>query len=670
MTDAAVKVRSVNLSLREQVIGPPVTILDSASLTVPRGAIYGLLGPSGCGKTSLLRCVMGCLKVNSGDIKVFGASPGTRDSGIPGPLVGFMPQEIALHTDLSIDEMLKYFGRLYMMSWSCLDKRIDHLLSVLDLPEKTRLIANLSGGQRRRVSFATALLHSPRLLILDEPTVGVDPILSDKIWKYLVSLATNEGITTIITTHYIEETRQANVIGFMRKGSVLAEGTPNDLMIKYSSNSLEQVFWKLCKITHREPVKPVTWTSSVPLDRVKKSNDIIIASGSPWLIQLQALITKYLIQTSRQPESVVGQFLLPILCLVMFCVCIGGTPAQLPIGVINDDNDSQLSRILLKSLNSYILKQMPYNSFDRAVEDVKRGHIWGVLHIPANFSDSFLTRVFFDEDVSNETIKQSNVRLYADLTNKILGVTMDTVLVQTFEDFTSQALIELGYSPSLGRFPLELGETVYGSFSKSDFFGVRDFAAPGFLIVITYSVAYALTCLSLILERMDAMFERNYASGVTTSQILLSILLVRFIFVAIGTTLLLVMAVQLFDVPCRGSFWAVLLMLLLQSLAGMGMGLCVSSVAKDFFICAAISNGLLLFTFIISGVLWSLQTLPYYVRWFSFVQPTTVPAEAMRSMLTRGLNITHPSVWPGFLITTVWASIFLFTATRIFKYQK
>ena len=612
---------------------------------------------------------MGCLKPNSGDIKVFGSPPGTPGSGIPGPLVGFMPQEIALHNDLSIDEMLKYFGRLYLMTWSCLDKRIDELLNVLDLPEKTRLIANLSGGQRRRVSFATALLHSPRLLILDEPTVGVDPILSSKIWKYLVSLTTNEGTTVIITTHYIEETRQANVIGFMRKGSVLAEGTPRDLMAKHSSTSLEQVFWKLCQLDHKEPPKAVTWTPASPV-KIKRRPSDTIASGIPWFIQIQALITKYLIQTSRQPESVVGQFLLPVLCLVMFCVCIGGTPAQLPIGVINSDSNSQLSLILLKSLNPYILKQIEYTSLEDAIADVKKGHIWGALHIPNNFSETFTSRIFFDEDVNNQTIDSSNVRLYADLTNKILGVTLDTVLVQTFEEFASSALIELGYSPNLGRFPLELGETVYGSFSKSDFFGVRDFAAPGFLIVITYSVAYALTCLSLILERIDAMFERNYASGISTSQILLSILLVRFIFVAIGTTLLLVLAVRLFDVPCRGSFWAVLALLLMQSLAGMGMGLCVSSLAKDFFICAAISNGLLLFTFIISGVLWSLQTLPYYVRWFSFVQPTTIPAEAMRSMLTRGLHITHPSVWPGFVITTVWASIFLFTATRIFKYQK
>ena len=97
---------------------------------------------------------------------------------------------------------------------------------------------------------------------------------------------------------------------------------------------------------------------------------------------------------------------------------------------------------------------------------------------------------------------------------------------------------------------------------------------------------------------------------------------------------------------------------------------CVSALVPDFFICAAASNGLLIFIFIISGVLWSLETLPYYIRWFSFVQPTTLPAESMRSMLTRGLGLAHASVWPGFLVSVIWILLLLLLAARIFKYQK
>lgn len=96
----------------------------------------------------------------------------------------------------------------------------------------------------------------------------------------------------------------------------------------------------------------------------------------------------------------------------------------------------------------------------------------------------------------------------------------------------------------------------------------------------------------------------------------------------------------------------------------------MSAVVPDFFICAAASNGLLIFIFIISGVLWSLETLPYYIRWFSYVQPTTLPAESMRCMLTRGLPANHPTVWPGFLVSVIWIILLLLIAGRIFKYQK
>lgn len=292
-----------------------------------------------------------------------------------------------------------------------------------------------------------------------------------------------------------------------------------------------------------------------------------------------------------------------------------------------------------------------------------------MLHIKKNFSEAITERVFFAE-LDNKTIDQSSVRLHADLTNKVLGLTLDVVLTHTFEDFISEAMVEMGYNPNLGNLPIKLEEAVYGSFSKADFFGVRDFAAPGFLIVITYSVAYALTALTLLIERLDQMFERNYASGITTTQIILSILSTRFIFTSLGTTILLVLGIYLFDVPCRGPFLGVLVMLLLQSLAGMTMGMVVSAVVPDFFICAAVSNGVLIFIFIISGVLWSLETLPYYVRWFSYIQPTTVPAESLRSLLTRGLGVTHRSVYPGFIITSIWIAIFFVIGVKIFKYQK
>ena len=141
---------------------------------------YGLLGASGCGKTTLLSCIVGRRSIDSGEVYVFGGEPGTKESGIPGPRVGYMPQELALYDEFNIRETLEYFGRLYRLSSAYVQSQIEFLFKLLDFPPGHRYVKTLSGGQQRRVSFAVALFHDPELLILDEPTVGLDPLLSQE----------------------------------------------------------------------------------------------------------------------------------------------------------------------------------------------------------------------------------------------------------------------------------------------------------------------------------------------------------------------------------------------------------------------------------------------------------------------------------------------------------
>jgi ABC-type multidrug transport system ATPase subunit len=160
--------------------------------------------------------------------------------------VGYAPQEIALYPDLSIAETLRFHGRLHSMEPERILKRQDWLIDFLDLPAPTRTVGKLSGGEKRRVSLAVALLHEPAILLLDEPTVGVDPELRARIWKHMKEIAEG-GTSIVITTHYIDEAKQANRVGLMRHGKLLAEDTPEAVMNSQSAESLEEAFLVLCK---------------------------------------------------------------------------------------------------------------------------------------------------------------------------------------------------------------------------------------------------------------------------------------------------------------------------------------------------------------------------------------------------------------------------------------
>uniref|UniRef100_T1IN23 ABC transporter domain-containing protein n=1 Tax=Strigamia maritima TaxID=126957 RepID=T1IN23_STRMM len=189
-----------------------VEILNGVNLNVNTGTIYAILGPSGSGKTTLLKCIIGNLNVQKGLISIFSHRPCQRKSAIPGSGVGYMPQELALYDDLTIEENLNFYGCLHNMKKSHLKYRTKYLLVFLNLPSGKRLTSQLSGDEKRRVSFAISMLHEPPLLILDEPTVGIDPLLRKSIWHRLQEISATKNVIVIFTTHHVAEAAQAHKV--------------------------------------------------------------------------------------------------------------------------------------------------------------------------------------------------------------------------------------------------------------------------------------------------------------------------------------------------------------------------------------------------------------------------------------------------------------------------
>ncbi|GAB4410219.1 MAG: ABC transporter ATP-binding protein [Anaerolineales bacterium] len=214
----------------------PIRAVDGVDLTVRPGEIYGLLGPNGSGKTTLIRLLVGLLRPTEGHATVLGRA--VPDKSLLAE-VGYMPQANALYEDLTVRENIAFFGE---MCGGVSRQRVDELIALVDLRDRAdSLIRTLSGGMRQRTSLACALVHRPRLLLLDEPTVGVDPQLRVAFWEHFRQLAQG-GATLIISSHVMDEAERCDRLGFMRQGRLLAEGSARELRERAGAATLEQAF--------------------------------------------------------------------------------------------------------------------------------------------------------------------------------------------------------------------------------------------------------------------------------------------------------------------------------------------------------------------------------------------------------------------------------------------
>ena len=215
-----------------------VRAVDGLSLAVRPGEIYGLLGPNGSGKTTLIRLITGLLKPAAGIVTVLGQRmPDKRALAA----VGYMTQAGALYEDLTVRENITFFAR---MCGGVTRDRVGEMLALVELQDRAgSLVRQLSGGMKQRVSLACALVHRPWLLLLDEPTVGVDPQLRVSFWEYFQRLA-GEGAALLVSSHVMDEAARCHRLGLIRQGRLLAEGTPPDLLEQAGAASLEEAFLK------------------------------------------------------------------------------------------------------------------------------------------------------------------------------------------------------------------------------------------------------------------------------------------------------------------------------------------------------------------------------------------------------------------------------------------
>lgn len=404
------------------------------------------------------------------------------------------------------------------------------------------------------------------------------------MWQILTDYVNDCRASVLITTHYIEESRRAQICGFLRRGFILAEDNPEKLIQSYFCKNLEEVFFKLCvkqkkqsRLFKRTSQKVVTknqrkhhldlqqpdQSASAELDAFalsemlkeeairraieyeanrtamelkrarnnekKKKIDFLLKRKQPpvllrilnWFYQLSVVVKRILVQTRRQKAALVAQFFLPLISILLFNVCVGETPKDIQISLVNEEEPPNLSSVYLSKLNPEIIRLVNYTNVTMALDSVRSGASWAMMRIPRNFSNALIERTQFqiensNDKIADDTIFQSTIVLNADLTNKVLLITIQRSLELSFRQFLNGTMIDLGYKPNLLSLPMRVQEVTYGSFYSIDsdnYHALKDYSLSGVLIILNYTIAFGLTVLVLAEENRQEMFERNIVIG-------------------------------------------------------------------------------------------------------------------------------------------------------------
>ena len=552
--------------------------VDHVSVRIGRGEIFGFLGSNGCGKTTTMKMMTGLLPVTEGSAKLFGKPMGADDMEAR-QNVGYMSQAFSLYSELTVRQNLELHAHLYHLPANEVEGRIKELLEKYDLKDVVDAKPeSLPLGVKQRLQLAVAVLHRPLMLILDEPTSGVDPVARDQFWRTLIDLSRNDGVTIFLSTHFMNEAERCDRISLMHQGRVLAVGAPKELVKQRNSASLEDAFISYLeeaggagKEKGSEPAKPATAPAEQAEPAKPAAAEAAAASRtSRWFDpgRLWAYARRETMELIRDPFRLAFAFIGPV--ILMFAMGYGITfdVENLKYAAFDQDRTPE-SRRLLESFSGsrYFSERPPINSAAELERRMQSGEIAVAVEIPAGFG----------RDLAN--LRSPETAFWIDGAMPFRGETakgyVSGLLLRYGQDLITERLGPNAPSTRyLGGVNLE-NRFRYNQAFKSVFSMV-----PSVVVIMLILIPAIMATIGVVREVETGSIANFRSTPISKLEFLMGKL---FPYVVVGMltfVLLVLMALVVFHVPVKGSFLALALGALVYVISTCAFGQVVSTFTK------------------------------------------------------------------------------------------
>ena len=536
--------------------------VDHIDLSIARGEIFGFVGPNGCGKTTTMKMLTGLLPANEGKARLFGHPVDARNIALRSR-VGFMSQSFSLYTELTVRQNLELHGHLFHLPRERISRRIAELVTQFGLADYLEEIAeHLPLGVRQRLSLAVAVIHEPELLILDEPTSGVDPAARNRFWRLLIGLARERGVTIFISTHFMNEAERCDRISLMYEGRVLAQGPPEEITRQAGAASLEDAFIALIQrvaLSRHAPPVPYAASAGPQVEGMAKT-----AQSGFTFRRLWAYARRELMELRRDPIRLAFATVGPLILMVVFGFGITFDVERLAYATLDYDRSPE-SRAYLESFSSsrYFTPRAPVLDTADLENRMRSGELRFVVEIPPGFG----------RDLRRG--RSPEVAVWLDGAFPFRAETTQGYVEGVHQTFLQELARE---SPAVPAPPLPAD--IQARFCYNQAFLSVYAVVPGTIMLLLLFMPAIMTALGVVREKELGSIVNFYVTPTTKLEFLLGKQLPYVGVALINFVTLLALAGWLFHVPVKGSAAALVLGAVIYVISSTAFGLMVSNFVR------------------------------------------------------------------------------------------